>query len=93
MLKIPVGLKHISTVGFLLLKRKMCNYNEANGISSSVGRTFVSFFIIFPGFLKKNLAAAYAAVCVSFFYESILFRGTSSFSVSFTLFCVFVFVV
>ena len=66
MLKIPVGLKHISTVGFLLLKRKMCNYNEANGISSSVGRTFVSFFLFFLDFLK-NLAAAYAAVCVSFF--------------------------
>ena len=50
MLKIPVGLKHISTVGFLLLKRKMCNYNEANGISSSVGRTFVSFFLFFLDF-------------------------------------------
>ena len=50
-------------------------------------------FFYFSWIFKKNLAAAYAAVCVSFFYESILFRGTSSFSVSFTLFCVFVFVV
>ena len=49
---------------------------------------------LFSSIFKKNLAASYAAVCVSlFFYESILFWGTSSFSVSFTLFCVFVFLV
>ena len=90
MLKIPVGLKHISTVGFLLLKRKMCNYNEANGISSSVGRTFVSFFFIFPGFFKKIWRLP-TRLCVSLFFMNRFCFGAPPPSRSPSLYFVFSF--